>query len=197
MTKAVIALKRIMIWILVFLLTGCAQKINTNEEQTPEEVQLLAVITSIERNTAEVKTLDDDAVIRIADFTDYIMDGPEYEVGDTVEIVYDGIMQETYPLTLGSIYQIGLVKKANAEKLNGRAVMVDGTLYFETGQVSNEPRCGMMDGMITSSCPIEMLPTQDNESNFGSDYGYQFGIDTIEVLIDGQWVIFAKEICSE
>lgn len=67
-------------------------------------------------------------------------------------------------------------------------IMVDGLLYYDSGEISNELRCGMMDGEITTVA--DDVPVEDNQSNFGIGYGYQYGIDTIEVCIDDEWHIF-------
>lgn len=189
-------MKKCIVWSILFIcLLVCLfvfWKKNAPQVQ-PEEARIFAVITSVDSGIMEVKTIENGSAIRIPKFIDFLMIGPEYAVGDTVEIVYDGIMQESYPLTLGTVYRIDFVEKGKQEKAASRAVMVDGVLYFDTGEVSDEPRCGMMDGQITSSCSAAELPTQDNQSNFGSDYGYQFGVETIDVLIDGHWIVFAKE----
>ena len=67
-------------------------------------------------------------------------------------------------------------------------VKVAGKLYYDSGEISEEPRCGMMDGKITSMTEGE--PAEDDQSNFGTDYGYQCGPDTIDVCIDDSWHIF-------
>lgn len=67
-------------------------------------------------------------------------------------------------------------------------VVVDGVLYKDTGKISTELRCGMMDGEITST--VDTVPEEDNQSNFGIGYGYQYGMNGIEVSIDGEWHIF-------
>lgn len=55
-----------------------------------------------------------------------------------------------------------------------------------------------MDGQITSECSGSEVPTEDNQSNFGKGYDYQYGSveGTIEVqLTDGDWYVFAtKEV---
>ena len=51
-------------------------------------------------------------------------------------------------------------------------VMVDNTLYQSAGEVSTD------------------APTENDQSNFGTGYGYQRMGDTLEVLIDGQWIVF-------
>lgn len=70
-------------------------------------------------------------------------------------------------------------------------IRVNGYLYYDCAEISTEARCGMMDGTIDSVCEGN-IPTEDNQSNFGKDYGYQYGIDTIEVLMDDEWHIFKK-----
>ena len=71
-------------------------------------------------------------------------------------------------------------------------VMVDNTLYQSAGEVSTvEGRCGNMDGEITSQTASGTdAPTENDQSNFGTGYGYQRMGDTLEVLIDGQWIVF-------
>ena len=71
-------------------------------------------------------------------------------------------------------------------------VMVDNTLYQSAGEVSTvEGRCGNMDGEITSQTANGTdAPTENGQSNFGTGYGYQRMGDTLEVLIDGQWIVF-------
>ncbi len=75
-------------------------------------------------------------------------------------------------------------------------VMVDGLLYYDTGKESTlEGRCGMMDGEITSTVDASEIPTEDNQSNFGTGFGYQYGINnSIEVQMeDGTWFVFQRE----
>lgn len=81
------------------------------------------------------------------------------------------------------------------------AVMVKGELYYSTGKESEaDVRCGTMDGQIASSVDGSEFPTQDNQSNFGTGYGYQYGAEnTIEVYMpeggsedENKWIIFEK-----
>ena len=61
------------------------------------------------------------------------------------------------------------------------AVMVMGTLYYLSGESQIEGRCGVMDGSITSTVS-EGLPVENNQSNFGAGYDYQYGTEnSIEV----------------
>ena len=75
-------------------------------------------------------------------------------------------------------------------------VMVDGELYLSTGYESSvEGRCGMMDGQITSTVEGWEKPTEDDQSNFGTGYGYQYGLTegTIEIYMNEKWWIYATE----
>ena len=76
-----------------------------------------------------------------------------------------------------------------------RAVCIDGVLYYDTGAVSDsKARCGTPDGVISGTTAADALPTEDGQSNFGTGYAYQFAADgTVEVEIDGEYVIFAAE----
>lgn len=73
-------------------------------------------------------------------------------------------------------------------------VMVNGTLYYHTGKESAVTgRCGVMDGQISSTVDPSQIPAADGQSNFGTGYGYQYAAeDTIEVRIDGKWMVFAR-----
>lgn len=75
-------------------------------------------------------------------------------------------------------------------------VMVDGTLYLDTGMESTVmARCGMMDGEITSQVPGNEAPAMDDQSNFGTGFGYQYGPTegTIEIYMNEKWWVFATE----
>ena len=77
-------------------------------------------------------------------------------------------------------------------------VMVDGALYYDTGKESpQEPRCGMADGEITSTVDGSEIPTEDDQSNFGTGFPYQYGADgTIEIQMSGKWFIFEQRTGS-
>lgn len=79
-------------------------------------------------------------------------------------------------------------------------VMVKGELYLDTGiESAMKERCGVMDGEITSKVDGSKQPTEDNQSNFGTGYGYQYGSQegTIEIYMNEKWWIFATEEVRE
>ena len=70
-------------------------------------------------------------------------------------------------------------------------VMVGGIVYQDTGFHSSMIGCGTMDGKITSAVDSTELPSQDNQSNFGTGYDYQRSVENqIIVVIDGEQRIF-------
>ncbi len=76
-------------------------------------------------------------------------------------------------------------------------VMVDDTLYITTGHpVPGQSSADTeVEGTITSEVDSSKSPTEDDQSNFGIGYGYRTGLHegTLEVHIDGDWVIFATD----
>ncbi len=100
---------------------------------------------------------------------------PEPEIGDVIEIEYSGEILETYPARIADVYGIKVIKETETWDLIPM-VMVNGTLYLDTGHESKiEARCGVMDGEITSQVDGSKQPTVDDQSNFGTGYGYQYG----------------------
>ena len=85
-------------------------------------------------------------------------------------------------------------KQEEADAMYDRipVVRVNGKLYYDTGRESTiSGRCGNMDGEITSTVDGTEIPTEDNQSNFGSGFGYQYGADdTIEIYMNETWFVF-------
>ena len=92
-------------------------------------------------------------------------------------------------------------EQAGTNKMWDRIPMVriDGKLYYDTGRESiMDARCGNMDGEITSTVDGTEIPTEDNQSNFGSGFGYQYGTDdTIEIYMNEKWFVFEYREESE
>lgn len=120
-----------------------------------------------------------------------------FSIGDEVVVYYDGNVAETYPMQIRKVYAITLKTPADrlSEELKDRIpmVMVNGKLYYDAGRESSiVARCGMMDGEITASVAASEIPVMDDQSNFGTGYGYQYGVGegTIELYINGKWWVF-------
>ncbi len=72
-----------------------------------------------------------------------------------------------------------------------QAVMVNGITYENTGYKSSAVGCGNMDGEIVSTVGESEMPNENDQSNFGTGYSYQYGTDDrLIVLIDGDFCIF-------
>lgn len=140
----------------------------------------------------------------IYDWMEYIPTGPSFEIGDEIVIMYNGIATETAPTGLCGVTKIDLsddeyIRKygdESAEVEYPALVMVQGVLYYDSTEISTEGRCGMLDGTIDSKCEGK-IPTEDNQSNFGTGYGYQVGPDCVEILLDSEWHVFKPFIASE
>lgn len=96
------------------------------------------------------------------------------------------------------------VRIANATEVNQEAeqwdlipmVMVNGELYLDTGYESNAiERYDGFDGEITSEVDGSEKPIVNDQSNFGTGFGYQYGSTegTIEIYMNEKWRIFATE----
>lgn len=72
-------------------------------------------------------------------------------------------------------------------------LMVGGVLYTYEKPCEELGRCGMMDGKITSTVNGE--PAEDNQSNFGEGYEYQFLGDALDVYFPEEelWQHFVSE----
>ncbi len=123
------------------------------------------------------------------------------QVGDIVKIVYNGEILESYPAQLGEVYKITLLEQTEADNMWDRIPMVrvNSKLYYDTGRESTvSGRCGNMDGEITSTVDGTEIPMEDNQSNFGSGFGYQYGTDdTIEIYMNEKWFVFEYREESE
>ncbi len=74
-------------------------------------------------------------------------------------------------------------------------VMINGELYYDTGRESDiSGRCGVMDGKILTTVDSTEILLEDNQSNFGSDFDYQFvNESSIDIVINEKWIRFEKE----
>ena len=74
-------------------------------------------------------------------------------------------------------------------------VMIDGIIYLETENSKGELLTSdVIDGKITSEVDRGELPTQNDQSNFGTGYYYRYGeAGTVEVIINGKWWVFEAE----
>ncbi len=78
-------------------------------------------------------------------------------------------------------------------------VMIDDVIYISTGEKSDvNGRCGVMDGEILSEVSSDQKPEMNEQSNFGTGYGYQYiGTDIDVYMPDGEngennWIRFKR-----
>ena len=161
-----------------------------------------ATVIEVTDSSILVKPVDDSPELDSSDqFSVPNTEKLALQTGDKVEITYNGEILESYPAQLGEVYEITLLEQAKADVMWDRIPMVrvNGKLYYDTGRESTvSGRCGNMDGEITSTVDGTEIPTEDNQSNFGSGFGYQYGSDdTIEVYMNEKWFVFEYREESE
>ncbi|WP_308552942.1 hypothetical protein [uncultured Peptoniphilus sp.] len=82
-------------------------------------------------------------------------------------------------------------KTSEVDKTYPPMVKVDGTTYTDTGYENAMVTCGTADGEIKTSVDGKSKPENDDESNFGTGYGYQvWEKGYINVEIEGRWILF-------
>ncbi len=167
-----------------------------------QEITFQATVIEVMDESVLVRPADDSSEFNAADKLSIPnKEKLALQIGDTVEIVYNGELLESYPAQLGKVYKITLLEQENAHAMWDRIPMVrvNNKLYYDTGRESTlSGRCGIMDGDITSTVDGTEIPMEDNQSNFGSGFGYQYGADdTIEIYMNEKWIVFEYREKSE
>lgn len=166
----------------------------------PPRNAMIAIVTGIDNGSMLVTPVEGSWELNSSDLfripIQNMESSPEPRVGDMIEVEYDGGILETYPASFENIIYISVVEQSDVGYDICPCVRVNGTIYFDTGYESSVTgRCGNMDGTIDSECAGSELPKIDNQGNFGTGYGYQYGPleGTIEILINEEWRVFATE----
>ena len=172
-----------------------------NKEQIGELLSILLDMKPTDRQSVQdVPQADaytsihfEDTEGRVYTIFHYEMNGTDY-----VEQSYQEIYKPAP--ALGEL--LGSLLKSGEAPLNDRIpmVMADGAMYYDTGRESTVTgRCGVMDGEITSAVDRTEVPSENNQSNFGAGYGYQWGLEegTLEVCIDGKWMVFKRRYVDD
>lgn len=88
------------------------------------------------------------------------------------------------------------IEKIPRSDMPEKAVMVNGILYYYTGQKVELLRCGVMDGKIAETVPVTELPDKNDCSNFGTEYEYQYVDENhIDVVMEDSWIRFCNGYC--
>ena len=70
-------------------------------------------------------------------------------------------------------------------------VKVAGVVYVDTGYENAMATCGTADGEIKTAMDGREMPARDDESNFGTGYGYQFWEKGyLNVRLNNRWILF-------
>jgi hypothetical protein len=152
---------------IILSLTACSN-VNTSDKEVLEEQSQIVIL---EENT--------------------IKDTTETDTNTEAENV--NVSVETEQTTETELTEMAISTSQDMAAM----VMFNDKLYYDTGTIDNgEGRCGNMDGNITSKCDDYEIPTENNQSNFGTGYGIQYGRveGEIEVCIDGDWHIFSSDL---
>jgi len=164
-------------------------------EATVLEISDTSLLVEPAEGTPERKSADRIAVgtasIGEEQSLDYLA---EAKAGDIVEIGYTGGIAESYPAQISGAFKVRATAGAGALHDRIPMVMVKGRLYYDTGKESAASlRCGVMDGKIDSTVDRTQVPTEDNQSNFGAGYEYQYGAEgAIEIYMNDKWFVFEQ-----
>lgn len=182
-------------------LAGCGRSMNDVIGKEPDFAGIVQLVMDdyIVVNVNEDEVVYENYPVLMVSLNVEIKDSYlDYSVGDEVVVYYDGNITDGEPTTVDTVYALTLRTPANREAEKWDLipmVIVDGELYLDTGRESTvEGRCGLMDGEITSTVESWEKPTEDDQSNFGTGYGYQYGTaGTIEIYINEKWWVFVSE----
>ena len=121
---------------------------------------------------------------------------PKPQVGDTLIISTDGVVQEIYPPRLTYVSRIRVVEIPDMGI--PRMIRYNAVVYSDTGiKAASRPDTGVDILLVDSVVDADKIPQDNNQANFGTAQGTVFRPGakegTIEVEIDGIWWIFAWE----
>lgn len=190
----------VLILVCILVLAGCSSR--TMDDIIQQEASITGIVKSI---TSDALLMENETGEYWVSLNVENKDSmTHFSKGDEVVVYFDGNAAESDPMQINIVYAITLKTPADraTEEVTERIpmVMVNGTLYLDTGcESSIMARCGMMDGEITSQVAANEMPTVDDQSNFGTGYGYQYGAaeGTIELYRNGKWWVFATEEARE
>lgn len=82
-------------------------------------------------------------------------------------------------------------EEVKAERNYPPMVKVAGVVYVDTGYENAMATCATVDGEIKTAMDGREMPARDDESNFGTGYGYQFWEKGyLNVRLNNRWILF-------
>ena len=186
-------------------LGDCITKMLDSADNTPATITFQATVIELSDSSILAEPVSGSLELDSADqFSIPNIDGLELQADDKIEIKYNGEILESYPAQLGKVYSIKIIGKAEGYQTDLSSqegqwdlipmVMINGKLYMDTGnEVTEKDRTASIDGKITSEVDGSEQPKEDNQSNFGTGYEYQFSEHEglIEIHINDKWFVFA------
>ena len=130
-----------------------------------EEFTFRATVTEIQNGSMLVTPTEGSDELRSSDSflvkIENMPSSPEPEVGDIVEITYDGGIQETYPAGLNHVFSIVVVEKAAASGSSPGSTMTiescipeKSILWFQDNEEAKKLIEDMNDGNIPQECNV-------------------------------------------
>ncbi len=151
--------------ICIAVLIIAAALISCGKKKT-EEFTFRAAITEIQNGSMLVTPVEGSDELRSSDSfrvnIENMPSSPEPEVGDIVEITYDGGVQETYPAGLDHIFSIVVVEKAAKTdgQTSGSTTTMESCIpeksifWFQDNEGAKKLMEDMNDGKIPSACNV-------------------------------------------
>ena len=164
-----------------------------------------AAVSNSDRG-AQIGIVDNDEKDKVYEYKDFpsdewvinfydsgLMDGSMLMKEEHVSDIPDDLQSE-YEWNQAAAEEVPETANQEEPELTGDyppMVMVNDVVYQDTGFNSSAVSCGTMDGEITSAVDGSEIPTENNQSNFGISYGYQYSSkDQLIVVINDEWRIF-------
>ncbi len=120
-------------------LGNCITEMLASADNRPLMVTFQASVIETNHDSIIVKPVDGSLELDSADkFYISNEENLELQIGDFVEISYNGEIMESYPAQLGEVYKITVIEQTEANAMWDRIPMVriDGKLYYDTGRES-------------------------------------------------------------
>ncbi|MDE6312794.1 MAG: M56 family metallopeptidase [Lachnospiraceae bacterium] len=173
--KNVLNYKKPAFWVIVAAVIACAVVtvcFATNPKQDiPQEQRTVQVrITEVEDRSFLVAPVEGSRELSSSDLfrvsITNMPPSPEPQVGDIVEITYDGVILESYPAQFGTVYSMRVVSQENPPEIE--ELRVKYPEYFELGtpkglevyvwqMAENDYRFGPMQGTNREKTPKEKM----------------------------------------
>ena len=186
------------------------EAISYNENKGKRNANIILGLNYTEdgRNSKNIKGQDEIDIVNIKRYKDGTQDlDRDMKGGNWIDISLDDESSYIYEFEIrfkggnSATYSVkvsnNLEQITTEESLLGDLppmVMINNVLYFDTNNVSNELKCGVLDGEITSEVDSNETPTINNQSNFGTGFGYQiWSDDTVHILINEKWMEFKSK----